>query len=100
MAVEYILVDHWGVGRAVLIDDGHHESDEFWPEVQVLYGRTLLLPGNVLFPALREGNRDGNSQSETHFPFLSLVFFFLRGVNKSSRTGIFRLFFISVSSVV
>lgn len=53
---EYVLIDDWCVGRAVLIDYGNHESDEFWPEVQVLYWRTLLLTGNVLFPALQERN--------------------------------------------
>ena len=47
-----ILVYDWGVGRPVLVDNGHHESDEFWPEVQVLYRWTLLLSGNVLLPAL------------------------------------------------
>lgn len=34
---EYVLVDDWCVGCAVLIDYGHHESDEFGPEVEVLY---------------------------------------------------------------
>lgn len=48
----YVLVNDWGVSRPVFIDYRHHESDEFWPEVQVLYRRTLLLPGNVLLPAL------------------------------------------------
>lgn len=50
---KYILVNDWGVSCPVLIDDGHHEGDEFWPELQVLYGRTLLLSGNVLLPALQ-----------------------------------------------
>lgn len=51
-----VLVNDWRVGRAVLVDYGHHEGDELGPEVQVLYRRSLLLAGNVLFPALRERN--------------------------------------------
>ncbi len=50
---KYILVNDWGVSCPVLINYRHHESDEFWPEVQVLYRRTLLLSGNVLLPALQ-----------------------------------------------
>lgn len=40
---EYILVNDWGVSCPVFIDYRHHESDEFWPEFQVLYRWTLLL---------------------------------------------------------
>jgi len=49
---KYILVNDWGVGCAVLIDYRYHESDELWPEVQVLYGWALFLSGKVLLPAL------------------------------------------------
>lgn len=49
---KYILVNYWGVSCPVFIYDGNHEGDEFWPEVQVLYGWALLLTGNVLFTTL------------------------------------------------
>lgn len=52
---QYVLVNDWSVGRPVLIDYGHHESDEFWPEVQILYRWALLLSRNVLLPALQGG---------------------------------------------
>lgn len=50
--IKCILVDDWGVGCPILVNYRHHESDEFWPEVQVLYWWTLLLSGKVLLPAL------------------------------------------------
>lgn len=50
---KHILVNNWGVSRAVFIYDRNHESDELWPEVQVLYGWTLLLTGNVLLTTLQ-----------------------------------------------
>ena len=50
---KYVLVNDRGVGCAVLVNHRHHERDELWPEVQVLYGRTLLLSGKLLLPALR-----------------------------------------------
>lgn len=56
----YVLVNDWGVGRPVLIDYGHHESDEFWPEVQILYRWALFLSRNVLLPAL-QGEKSGQS---------------------------------------
>lgn len=56
--VQYILVNDRGVGCAVLIDYRHHESDEFWPEVQVLDRWTLLLSGKILFPALNRKYSD------------------------------------------
>lgn len=58
----YLLVNDGGVSRPVLIDHGHHESDEFWPEVQILYRWALLLSRNVLLPAL-QGRKNWDSES-------------------------------------
>ena len=63
MIKRYILVNDWGVSRPVLIDYRHHESDEFWPEVQVLYRRTLLVSGKFLLPTL-QGRKLGWWESE------------------------------------
>ena len=59
----YVLVYDGSVGSPVLIDDGHHESYEFRPEVQVLYGRTLLLTRNDLLASLERGReREGERE--------------------------------------
>lgn len=49
-----VLVEDGRVCHPVLVDHRHHQRDEFWPEIQVLYGWPLLLTWQVLLLCLQQ----------------------------------------------
>lgn len=46
------LVEAWSVGILIFLDDGHYESDQFGPEVEVLDAGALFFWGNFPFLGL------------------------------------------------